>query len=370
MAADVDVVVVGAGVVGLATGRALALDGRQVMVLEAEDAIGTQTSSRNSEVIHAGLYYPAGSLKAKVCVAGRRALYAYAAAHGVRAVAVGKLLVATTEAQMPALAAIEAAARANGVDDLERLDAAAAHRLEPEVACVAALFSPSSGILDSHAYMLALQGDLEAAGGLVVLRSPVTGGRAVADGIELAVGGAEPTGLVARVVVNAAGLGATDLAAAIDGIRPVAVPPLHLAKGNYFSLSGVRSPFRHLVYPMPEPGGLGIHATLDLGGNVRFGPDVEWVEAIDHRVDPRRAERFYAAIRRYWPRLPDGALQPAYAGIRPKLTGPGEAAADFLVRGPADHGVPGLWSLHGIESPGLTGSLALADHVRDLVRAG
>lgn len=369
MDADVDVVVVGAGVVGLAAARALALAGEQVLVLEAEDAIGTQISSRNSEVIHAGLYYPAGSLKARLCVEGRRALYAYARERGFRAEPVGKLLVASDAAQLPALRAIAAAGRANGVDDLVELDADAVRRLEPEVAAVAGLFSPSTGILDSHGFMLALEGDLENAGGQVVLRSPVTGGRPVDGGIELAVGGADPMVLTTRAVVNAAGLGATGLAASIAGIAPGSVPHLRLARGNYFSLGGVRTPFRHLVYPIPEPGGLGIHATLDLGGQVRFGPDVEWIDRIDHTVDPRRAERFYAAIRRYWPGLPDGALQPAYAGIRPKITGPGEAAADFVVQGPAETGVAGLWNLFGIESPGLTAALAIGDLVRERVLA-
>lgn len=369
MSMDVDVVVVGAGVIGLAVGRALALTGREVMVIEAEDAIGTGTSSRNSEVIHAGLYYPAGSLKARFCVAGRKALYTFAETHGVTARRVGKILVAVNETQLAAFSAIEAAARANGVDDLVRLDGREARALEPQVACIAALHSPSTGILDSHGFMLALQGDLETAGGTVALRSPVLSGRAIEGGVEIEVGGAEPMRLTTRTLINAAGLGANRLAAAIAGIDPASVPPLGLARGNYFALSGVASPFRRLVYPIPEPGGLGIHATLDLGGQVRFGPDVEWVDHVDYTVDPRRAERFYAAIRSYWPGLPDGALVPAYAGIRPKLSGPADPAADFVVHGPETCGVDGLWNLYGIESPGLTSSLAIADHVRDLVAA-
>ena len=363
MSERVDAVVVGAGVIGLAVGRALALAGREVLVLEAEAAIGTQTSSRNSEVIHAGLYYPAGSLKARFCVEGRHALHAYAAARGFAAKSIGKIIVATEAAQLAELDRIAAAARANGVDDLVRLDAAEVARLEPEVRAVGALHSPSTGIVDTHAYMLALQGDLENAGGAVVLHAPVIGGRAVADGVELDVGGAEPITLEAKTVVIAAGLGAVDLARSIAGLDPAKVPALRLAKGNYFALSGVKAPFRRLVYPVPVPGGLGIHATLDLGGEVRFGPDVEWIDRIDHTVDPARGERFYAAIRRYWPGLPDGALHPSFAGIRPKLSGPGEAAVDFRIDGPAEHGVSGLWTLLGFESPGLTGSLAIG---RDL----
>jgi len=363
MSERVDVVVVGAGVVGLAVARALALDGREVLVLEAEGAIGTGTSSRNSEVIHAGIYYPAGSLKARFCVEGRRALYAYAARRDFAARPVGKLIVATDASQIATLGAIEAAARANGVDDLVRLDAAAARALEPAVACVAALHSPSTGIVDSHAYMFALATDIENAGSAVVLKSPVLGGRAVAGGIELDIGGDEPVTIEAATVVNAAGLGATRLGAAIDGVADGTVPRQSLAKGNYFALSGVRAPFRHLVYPVPEPGGLGVHATVDLGGEVRFGPDVEWIDAIDYTVDPARADRFYDAIRRYWPALPDGALAPTFSGIRPKISGPGEPAADFVVQGPETHGVAGLWNLFGIESPGLTSSLAIGRHL-------
>ncbi len=363
MSERVDAVVVGAGVIGLAVGRALALAGREVLVLEAEAAIGTGTSSRNSEVIHAGLYYPAGSLKARFCVEGRRALHAYAAARGFAAKPVGKIIVATDEGQRGDLDRIAAAAIANGVDDLRLVGADEVARMEPEVRAVAALHSPSTGIVDTHAYMLALQGDLENAGGAVVLHAPVIGGRAVADGVELDVGGAEPITLEAKTVVIAAGLGAVDLARSIAGLDPAKVPVLRLAKGNYFALSGVKAPFRRLVYPVPEPGGLGTHATLDLGGEVRFGPDVEWIDRIDYTVDPARGERFYAAIRRYWPGLPDGALHPTFAGIRPKLSGPGEAAVDFRIDGPAEHGVAGLWNLYGFESPGLTGSLAIG---RDL----
>ena len=369
MSERVDAVVVGAGVIGLAIARSLARAEREVIVLEAEAAIGTGTSSRNSEVIHAGLYYPPGSLRARFCVEGRRALYAYAARRGFSARPVGKVIVASEPAQVGVLDTIATTARANGVDDLVRLDAAAVAALEPEVVAVAGLHSPSTGIVDSHALMAALEADLLAAGGAVVLRSPVEGGRVVADGLDLDVGGADPVTLRATTVVDAAGLGAVALAARLVGLPPATVPRPHLAKGNYFALSGVRSPFRHLVYPVPEPGGLGIHATLDLGGGVRFGPDVEWIDAPDLRVDPARAERFYAAIRRYWPGLPDGALQPAFAGIRPKLSGPGEAAVDFVIAGPREHGVAGLWNLFGFESPGLTSSLAIARHLAGEIEA-
>lgn len=364
MSERVDVVVVGAGVVGLAIARALACAGREVLVLEAEGAIGTGTSSRNSEVIHAGLYYPAGSLKARFCVEGRKALYAYAAARDFPAVAVGKLIVAASPDQLPVLDTIAAAARANGVDDLVQLDVDAVRALEPDVVCAGALHSPSTGIVDSHAFMFALRSDLDNAGGAVVLHSPVLGGRVVADGVELDVGGADPITITAATVVNAAGLGAVALAGAIAGIAPAAVPRLTLAKGNYFALAGVRPPFRRLVYPVPEPGGLGVHATIDLGGEIRFGPDVEWIDAVDYAVDPARSARFYDAIRRYWPALPDGALHPSFAGIRPKLAGPDAPAADFVIQGPETHGVPGLWNLYGIESPGLTSALAIGHHLR------
>ena len=368
-AEKVDAVVIGAGVVGLAVARALALAGREVLVLDAARAIGTGTSSRNSEVIHAGIYYPPGSLKARLCVAGKRALYAYCAERGVPAKAVGKLIVATHDRERPVLAALARTAARNGVADLAELGPAEAARLEPELRCVSALLSPSSGIVDSHALMLSFQGDLEAAGGLVALGSPVEGGEVREDGVRLEIGGAEPLALHARTVVNAAGLAAPAIARSIRGVPPERVPPAYLAKGVYFGLSGVRAPFRRLVYPVPEQAGLGIHATVDLGGQVRFGPDVEWVERPDYEVDPARAEKFTAAIRTYWPGLPDGALRPDYAGIRPKIAGPGEPAADFWIEGPDGHGCPGLVNLFGIESPGLTASLAIADHVLALARA-
>jgi len=362
MTDTLDTLVIGAGVVGLAVARRLAVAGREVVVAEAGDAIGGETSSRNSEVIHAGLYYPPGSLKARLCVAGRRALYRFLAEHGVAHAAVGKLVVATAPDELPALRRIRATAEANGVEGLAMLDGAAARRLEPALHAVAALHSPVTGILDSHAFMLALQGEAEAHGAMLAFRTPVVSGRVVGGSIEIRTGGAEPMSVTARCVVNAAGLHAQAVAAAIAGLPPGTVPPLRLAKGTYFVLAG-RAPFRRLVYPVPQPGGLGVHLTLDLGGQARFGPDVEWVETIDYDLDPRRADAFYAAVRRYWPDLPDGALLPGYTGIRPKLVGPGAPAADFLVQGPAAHGVPGLVNLYGIESPGLTAALALAELV-------
>ena len=359
---EVECVVVGAGVVGLAAARALALAGYEVVVLDRASTIGFETSSRNSEVIHSGIYYPKDSLKARACVDGRRRLYAYCRDHGVAHAQTGKLIVASHEAELPALERITAAASANGVDDVERLGPAEARRLEPEVACVAALLSPSTGIIDSHALMLAYQGEAEGAGAAVVLRTPVLGGRVGPDGFLVETGGDEPASLFCRYLVNAAGLHAPALARALDGLPRETIPPAYFCRGVYFTLSG-RTPFRRLVYPVPPAGGLGVHITLDLAGQARFGPDVEWISGVDYTVDPARSEAFYAAIRRYWPGLRDGALQPGYAGVRPKISGPQEPAADFVVQGPADHGVPGLVNLYGIESPGLTASLALGDEV-------
>jgi L-2-hydroxyglutarate oxidase LhgO len=355
----VDCVVIGAGVVGLALARELALRGLEVVVLEAEDRVGTGISSRNSEVLHSGIYYPTGSLKARLCVQGQRALYAYCDAHGVAHRRCGKLIVATDPSQVEALRQLQAKAEANGVEDLRWLDAGEAGRLEPRLRCVAALLSPGTGIVDSHGLMRALRVEAEAAGAAVVLKSPVRGGRRTTGGLEVAVGGSDPTTLLAGRVFNAAGLGAQAVARSFEGIRSLSVPPLHLAKGSYYGLAGA-APFSRLVYPVPAHGGLGVHLTLDLGGQARFGPDVEWVDREDYAVDPRRAVAFYSEVRRYWPELPDGALQPAYAGIRPKLHGPGEVAPDFLVQREQLHGVPGLVNLFGIESPGLTACLALA----------
>ena len=360
----IDAVVIGAGVVGLAVARALATAGRDVVILEAEDAIGTHTSSRNSEVIHAGLYYPRGSLKARACVEGRDRLYAYCAERGVPYRRCGKLIVATDDTQQEELEGIRQKGYANGVTDLVRLSPAQARAMEPELYCVAALHSPSTGIVDSHALMHALLDDAERAGAMLALKSPLAKAVVRTDGIELHVAAAEP--ILAVQVVNSAGLWAPSVARRIEGYPAELAPPELYAKGNYYTLSQ-RPPFSRLVYPVPEPGGLGVHMTLDLGERARFGPDVEWVDAIDYTVDPRRAESFYAAIRRYWHDLPDDALQPDYAGIRPKISGKDAPAADFLVQGPGTHGVSGLVNLFGIESPGLTASLPLADAVLGLL---
>jgi L-2-hydroxyglutarate oxidase LhgO len=361
----VDTLIVGAGVVGLAIARSLSHAGREVVVIEANSGIGEETSSRNSEVIHAGIYYPAGSLMARACVAGETALVEYCRAHDVPYSLCGKLIVATDETEAAQLLAIQARAERNGVHDLRLLSRQEANRLEPALACTAALLSPSSGIIDSHAFMLALRGDAEAAGAAFAFHTPFV--CAHADGAALVVetGGDEPMVISCRTLINAAGLRAEQVARAVREIAPERVPRIRLAKGNYFVLSG-RAPFSRLIYPAPVPGGLGTHLTLDLAGQARFGPDVEWIEAIDYRVDPARASAFYAAVRRYWPDLPDGALRPGYAGIRPKLSGPGEPASDFRIDDARVHGVPGLINLFGLESPGLTASLAIADHVRDI----
>jgi len=353
-----DAVVIGAGVVGLAVARALALAGREVVILESEDAIGTHTSSRNSEVIHAGIYYPKGSLKARSCVAGRELLYEYCVSHGVPHRRSGKLIVATDERQLEELKAIQKKAHANGVTDVVWMTREQALALEPELHCVAALYSPSTGIIDSHALMLAYLGDAEAKGAMLALKSPLEKCEVVADGFVL------QESIHARMLVNSAGLRAPTVAKAIRGYPAEKAPGEFYAKGNYYSLNR-KNPFSRLVYPVPEPGGLGVHVTLDLAGQARFGPDVEWIDRIAYDVDPKRAERFYAAIRRYWPSLPDASLSPGYAGIRPKTAGPKDPAPDFQIQGPRTHGVPGLVHLFGIESPGLTASLALAGMVLD-----
>jgi L-2-hydroxyglutarate oxidase LhgO len=359
----VDAVVVGAGIVGLAVARALAMSGREVVILEAEDAIGTHTSSRNSEVIHAGIYYPRGSLKAVSCVRGKALLYEYVESHGVPCRRCGKLIVATDASQVAELEAIRKRAHDNGVTDVEFIPVETARQWEPELRCVAALHSPSTGIIDSHALMLAYLGDAEAHGAMLALKSRLLGADVISGGFVLHVG--EET-FESGILVNSAGLRAPSVAKGIEGYDRGLAPGEFYAKGNYYSLAR-KNPFSRLIYPVPEPGGLGVHVTLDLGGQARFGPDVEWIERIgqanDYAVDPRRAERFYAAIRRYWPGLPDGALLPGYSGIRPKTAGPGEPAPDFRIQGPGEHGIPGLVHLFGIESPGLTASLALADAV-------
>lgn len=358
----VECVVVGAGVVGLAIARRLAQAGREVIVLEATGAIGNGTSSRNSEVIHAGIYYPTGSLMARTCVSGKHALYAYCESHGVPHKRCGKLIVATTPEESKKLAAIKAQAASNGVTDLEQLDTAQVKAMEPALKADTALLSPSTGIIDSHAYMLALRGDAEDAGAACAFEAPLKGASVSADSLTLDVGGEAAMTLQCDLLINAAGLDAVAIARSIDGMPQDLIPQAYLAKGNYFSC-GVRAPFTHLIYPVPEPGGLGVHLTLDMAGQARFGPDVEWVEARDYEVDPKRAERFYPAIRRYWPSLPDGALLPSYSGMRPKIVPPAIARQDFVIQGPREHGVNGLINLFGIESPGLTSSLAIADTV-------
>lgn len=357
----VDCVVVGAGVVGLAVARALAQTGREVLVLEACDAFGTQTSARNSEVIHAGIYYAAGSLKAQLCVRGKQMLYDYCAERGLPHQRCGKFIVATDAAQLAQLQGIQAKAAANGVRDLVLLDAAQARAAEPQLQCLAALHSPSTGIVDSHALMLSLLGDLERAGGVLALNSPLACANIAQEAIDLIA--MDGTQLRATTVVNAAGLQAPALAARFAGLAPQHVPQAHFAKGNYFTLAG-RSPFSRLIYPVPEAAGLGVHLTIDLGGQARFGPDVQWVDdPQDLAVDPARGDAFDAEVRKYWPALPDGALLPAYAGMRPKIHGPSAPTSDFVIQGAAVHGVPGLVNLFGIESPGLTSALAIAEHV-------
>jgi L-2-hydroxyglutarate oxidase LhgO len=366
MSERVDCLVVGAGVVGLAVARALALRGREVIVLEAEESIGNHTSSRNSEVIHAGIYYPKGSLKARLCVQGKHLLYPYCRERGIPFGNCGKVLVAGSEAEIPTVLGYIDKANANGVHDLRRITLDELRDLEPSVTAAAAVLSPSTGIIDSHALMLALQGDLENSGGAVVFLSPVLGGEVTADGIALRVGGAEPMELVCGTLVNSAGLFAPQLARSISGIPGHTVPPQYFAKGHYYTLSG-KSPFRRLIYPMAGHGFLGVHVTIDLGGQARFGPDIEWIDRVDYSFNNAREPMFYEAIRRYYPALKDGALQPGYTGIRPKISGPNGPAADFVIQGPKDHGIRGLVNLYGIESPGLTASLAIGEDVVNLV---
>jgi len=357
-----DIVVAGAGVVGLAVARALTAAGREVVILEKADSFGTEISSRNSEVIHAGLYYPTGSLKARLCVEGRDKLYRYCASRGVAHRRCGKLIVAVERDQLPALDALARLAAENGVGDIERLSDACVRHLEPELKAAGGLYSPSTGIVDSHGLMLSLLGEAEAGGAVIAYNTEITRARLTGRGVEISINGEDRPVLDAKLLINAAGLHAPALARSIEGFPAERVPQSWLARGCYFSMTG-RTPFRRLIYPLPEPGGLGVHLTLDLAGQARFGPDVEWIDAIDYAVDPGRAEAFAASIRRYWPGLDPSRLSPAYAGIRPKLSGPGMTAADFRIDGPADHGDLPVVHLYGIESPGLTSSLAIADHV-------
>ena len=365
MSEQVDCAVIGAGVVGLAIARRMALAGREVVILEAEEAFGTHTSARNSEVIHAGIYYASGSLKARLCVPGRQALYRYCVEHDIRHRAIGKVVVACEDDQIPAMHHYMEQARVNGVDDLRLLSRDELVELEPNVRAAAGFFSPSTGVIDSHGLMLAYLGDAEACGAALALASPVVSGSVADDGIRLQVGGAETMTLQCRTVINAAGLQAPAVARSIQGIPAQSIPPAYYAIGHYYTLGG-SSPFKHLVYPVARSDWLGVHVTIDLGGQVKFGPDFQWIDRIDYRFDESREAAFYTAIRRYYPGLRDGALHPGYTGIRPRITGPGEPAQDFAILGPREHGIAGLVNLFGIESPGLTASLAIADYVFDI----
>ena len=380
---QVDTVVIGAGVVGLAVARALALSGREVMVIEKEVAVGQGVSSRNSEVIHGGLYYATGSLKAKLCVRGKELLYAYCAERGLPYQQCGKLIVATDASQMEKLAKIEAQAAANGVP-VQRLSSAQAKAIEPELECLAALRSPTTGIVSAHDLMTALQGDLENAGGMVALATQVESvrffkGNQALSGVFITQSAMESGANAEQIelgfhhLINTTGLYAPLLARRFEGLQSEHIPPAHFAKGNYYSLAG-KAPFKHLIYPIPEAAGLGVHLTLDLGGQAKFGPDVQWLEGIDspdhidYSVDPRRADGFYAEVRKYWPGLRDGQLTPSYSGVRPKITAPHEAAADFVIQGQATHGVRGLVNLFGIESPGLTSCMAIGEEVAEMIK--
>lgn len=364
---QIDAVVIGAGVVGLACARALTGRGIETLIIERHERIGQEISSRNSEVIHAGLYYPTGSLKARLCVQGNKALYDYCTQRGIAHQRCGKLIVATVPAQIDKLALLLNQARDNGVSDIRMITGAEAFTLEPHLSCTAALLSPSTGIIDSNALMLSLLADAEHDGATLALRSGVSKGKVTSGGIILQINsGDETIALKAKIVINAAGLSAPVIASSITGLAAQHIPSAYYAKGNYFSLSG-HTPFSRLIYPIPEPGGLGVHLTLDLGGQARFGPDVEWVDDIDYSVSPERADGFYDEVRKYWQGLPDDALQPAYCGIRPKITSPDASNADFLIQGPETHGVPGLINLFGIESPGLTSCLSIAEHICTLL---
>lgn len=366
MTESVETLVVGGGVIGLAIARELALDGREVVVIEAESLVGSGISARSSEVIHAGIYYPSGSLKARMCVRGRERLYQYCDRYGVSYQRLGKLIIATSKQQLSRLQALMKLGQANGVDDLVRLSNSEINNLEPSIKADAAIYSPSTGIIDSHGLILSLKGEIESAGGFVVVNTAFQSGEVLADGFKVMTVGETPYTLHCQILINAAGLAAQAIAKSLHGLKPSSIPKQYLAKGNYFSFVG-KHDFNHLVYPIPEIGGLGIHATLDLAGRVRFGPDVEWVNSLNYDVDPNRVDMFFSTIRNYWPGLGDYTLLPDYAGIRPKLVGPNESAADFVIQTDAQHGIPRLINLFGIESPGLTSSLAIAEYVREIL---
>ena len=373
---QVDCVVIGAGVVGLAVAREMALQGRETILLERESAFGTISSARNSEVIHAGIYYPRDSLKAKLCVEGNRMLYEYCRTHNVSTQPYGKLIVASDESQLDDLQAILYKAQQNKVPEIKMITGEQAKAMEPELHCAAAVLSASTGIVDSHGFMLSLLGGFEDAGGMIAYQSPLISAKPIGDnakdGFELEIGGADGMKIQTKLLINCAGMSAPVIAKKIEGLKEDQIPKAYFAKGNYFSLSG-KSPFKHLIYPIPEPGGLGVHLTLDMGGQAKFGPDVEWLEIdeesqIDYTVNPKRGEGFYEAVRRYWPGLKDNALQPDYSGVRAKIVPPNAPAGDFCFNMPKDHGLEGLFNLYGFESPGLTSSLAIAKHLEGLIK--
>ena len=374
---QVDCVVIGAGVVGLAVAREMALQGRETILLERENAFGTISSARNSEVIHAGIYYPKDSLKAKLCVQGNRLLYEYCRDHQVATQPYGKLIVASDEAQIDDLRAILYKAQNNGVPEIKFISGEEAKALEPNLKCSAAILSSTTGIVDSHGYMLSLLGGFEDAGGMVAYQSPLISAKPIGDkaqnGYLLEVGGADGMQIQTQLLINCAGISAPAVAQKIEGLSKEQIPKAYFAKGNYFSLSG-KSPFNHLIYPIPEPGGLGVHLTLDMGGQAKFGPDVEWLDIdredqIDYTVDPKRGDGFYEAVRRYWPGLKDGSLQPDYSGVRAKIVPPNSPAGDFCFSTPQEHKMQGLYNLYGFESPGLTSSLAIARYLEAQIKS-
>ncbi len=373
----VDCVVIGAGVIGLAVAREMALQGRETILLERESTFGTISSARNSEVIHAGIYYPKDSLKAKLCVEGNRMLYEYCRTHHVATQPYGKLIVASDDSQLDDLQAILYKAQQNNVPEIKMITGEQAKSMEPELQCSAALLSASTGIVDSHGFMLSLLGGFEDAGGMIAYQSPLISAKPIGskaqDGFELEIGGSDAMKIQTKLLINCAGMSAPAIAKKIEGLAQEQIPKAYFAKGNYFSLSG-KSPFKHLIYPIPEPGGLGVHLTLDMGGQAKFGPDVEWLEIddenqIDYTVNPKRGESFYAAVRKYWPGLKDNALQPDYSGVRAKIVPPNVPAGDFCFNTPKDHGLEGLFNLYGFESPGLTSSLAIAKYLEGQIKS-